>query len=87
MCAICHCTDHATDAHYEAAFANYPQTPADLRVAATRICRAYAIRGICDPMYIANVIAVETGRGDGEHHFYESQSATEAADLIRDTGA
>lgn len=32
--------------------------PADIRRAAERICVAYGIRGICDPMYIANVIAV-----------------------------
>lgn len=46
----------------------YP-IPDDLREAATRIVRAYGIRGICDPMYIANVIAMETGRGNGESEF------------------
>ncbi len=44
--------------------------PDDIRVASERIVSAYGIRGICDPMWIANVIARETGRGDGEHTFY-----------------
>lgn len=39
--------------------------PADLRRAVERIVSSYGIRGICDPGYIANVIARETGRGDG----------------------
>lgn len=43
--------------------------PADIRRLAERICRSYGIRGICDPMYLANIIAVETGRGDGQHSF------------------
>jgi predicted NAD-dependent protein-ADP-ribosyltransferase YbiA (DUF1768 family) len=45
--------------------------PADLRRASERICLAYGIRGICDPMYIANVIAAEIGRGDGRSNFFD----------------
>ena len=45
------------------------QVPKDIRKAAERICRAYGISGICDPGYIANVIAVELGRGDGQSNF------------------
>jgi hypothetical protein len=48
--------------------------PQDIRTAATRLVRAYGIRGICDPLYIANVIARETGRGDGEGNFVEAAS-------------
>lgn len=44
--------------------------PEDIRNAATRIVRAYPIRGICDPMYIVNVLAVELGRGDGQGNFF-----------------
>lgn len=29
------------------------------------VCRRFNIRGICDPMYIANVTAFECGMGDG----------------------
>jgi hypothetical protein len=47
------------------------QIPADLRRASERICLAYGIRGICDPMYIANVIAAEIGRGDGQSNFFD----------------
>ena len=43
--------------------------PPDIRKAAERICQAYSIRGICDPGYIANLIAKETGRGDGCSNF------------------
>ena len=43
--------------------------PADIRKAAERIVGSYGIRGICDPMYIANVIALELGRGDGHSNF------------------
>jgi len=45
--------------------------PADIQRAAERICDAYGIRGICDPGYIANVIALELGRGDGHSRFNE----------------
>ena len=43
--------------------------PADIRKLSERLCRSYNIRGICDPMYIANVIALELGRGDGMGKF------------------
>lgn len=49
--------------------------PDDIRRAATRIVMAYGIRGICDPMYIANVIANETGRGDGQSNFWPTPIA------------
>lgn len=43
--------------------------PADIRAAAEHIVGSYGIRGICDPMYIANVIAMHIGRGDGKSNF------------------
>lgn len=43
--------------------------PEALKTAALRIVHAYAIGGICDPMYIANVIAKELGMGDGLSNF------------------
>lgn len=46
--------------------------PADLRSAAEAICKYHDIRGVCDPMYIANVIAFESGRGDGCGKFNEA---------------
>ena len=45
------------------------QLPENLKRLATRICRSYGIRGVCDPMYIANVAAVELGLGDGLSNF------------------
>lgn len=47
----------------------HPNTPPDIREAAIHIVRAYRITGICDPQYIANVIAMHTGRGDGQSNF------------------
>lgn len=46
---------------------------ADIRSASERICQAYGIRGICDPAYIANIIAMETGKGDGKGNFWDCQ--------------
>lgn len=45
--------------------------PDDIRTASRRICQAFGIRGSCDPMWIANVIAVATKRGDGFSNFTE----------------
>jgi hypothetical protein len=44
--------------------------PEDIRAAAEQVILAYGIQGECDPMYVANVIAKHTGRGDGEHTFW-----------------
>jgi hypothetical protein len=77
QCRLCQSMDHEEGGHFVEAFTN-PVTrepyavPEDLRTAATRICRAYGIKGICDPMYVANVIANETGRGDGCSNFFEA---------------
>ncbi len=48
--------------------------PEDIKAAAIRICDAYGIRGICDPVFISNVIAMNTGRGDGCSNFEEVKS-------------
>lgn len=44
--------------------------PDGIRKLSERICRSYGIGGICDPMYLANIIAVELGLGDGYSNFY-----------------
>jgi hypothetical protein len=59
---------------FEEAFTN-PTTrqpydvPPDIKKAAIDIAGAYNAKGICDPMYIANTIAHNVGRGDGKSHF------------------
>lgn len=45
------------------------EVPIALKRLAIRICRSYGIRGVCDPMYIANVAAMELGLGDGQSNF------------------
>lgn len=53
-----------------AAHREYYQTlPTALRACVERICVKFNIRGICDPMYMANVIAFEFGWGDGQSSF------------------
>lgn len=47
--------------------------PSDLRAVSEKLCRTFNIRGICDPMYIANVAAVEFERGDGCGQFDASR--------------
>lgn len=44
---------------YSEAFKGY-EVPDNLKLASMSICNRYDIKGICDPMYIANVIAKET---------------------------
>ncbi len=53
-----------------------PKTPIDIRKASEHIVRAYRIHGICDPQYIANVIAMHTGRGDGQSNFEHKKKWT-----------
>ena len=77
----------ADEKFFAEAFTNFmtgqPQTlPYDVKRLATRICRAYGIRGICDPMYIANVAALELGRGDGVGNFTDVGLNAEATKLV-----
>lgn len=75
-CHICRCTDHFAHEHWEIAFIR-PTTgkpygvPADIKAAAIAICSSYQVKGICDPMWIANQIAMHTGRGDGQSNFHD----------------
>src|SRR5699024_10243322 len=45
---------------------NVPDT---IRYTAIDVCKKFNIRGLSDPMYISNVVAVETGSGDGRGKF------------------
>lgn len=71
---MCGAPDHITEAHFDAAFidpatGNDHPVPTDIRVAAIDVCRAYGLRGLSDPMYVANIIASRLGRGDGQSNF------------------
>jgi hypothetical protein len=57
-----------TKKYFDAAFKGM-DVPADIRRAAERIISAYGIGGSADPGWIANIIALETGRGDGKSNF------------------
>lgn len=65
-----------SDLWFEEAFADPcreegKDVPRDIKALAKSLCIQHNIRGICDPLYIANVTAVEMGRGDGCGVFYE----------------
>ncbi len=45
--------------------------PQQIANASKGICAAHQIKGACDPMYIANVIAFELGAGDGQGRFFQ----------------
>lgn len=47
----------------------YVQVPSDIRYLAESICTQFNIKGLSDPMYIANIIALETNLGDGFGNF------------------
>ena len=57
---------------FDIAFKGY-DIPEDIRRLSEILCRAYGIYGTADPMYIANVIAKELERGDGQGNFYEDK--------------
>ncbi len=62
-------------------------TPEFFKKRATAICERFFIKGICDPMYIANTIAYHTGLGNGDGQFEEPTEDTltkEAADKAAD---
>ena len=50
-----------------------PDTPERVKNAIKRIYNAYPLdympQGVCDPMYIMNIIALELGIGDGQGNF------------------
>jgi hypothetical protein len=51
------------------------QVPVAIQRASVRLCRSYGIRGICDPMYVANIIALELGLGDGQSNFNQEAAS------------
>lgn len=53
------------------------KVPKDIRQCAEAFCRVFNIKGVCDPMYLANCIAVKLGRGDGSGEFYAGYSDSE----------
>lgn len=50
-----------------------------LRSMSERMCREFNIKGICDPLYVAKIVAFELGIGDGCSNF---TGATVVADTI-----
>lgn len=43
--------------------------PADMRALSEWFCTRFDVRGVCDPMYVANVAAVELQIGNGRGEF------------------
>lgn len=59
------------------------EVPADIRRLSETLCNQFNIRGICDPMYIANVTAFALGRGDGRGVFHDADSDAKATVATR----
>lgn len=53
---------------FQEAFNGY-NVPENIKRISTEICNRFSIFGVCDPMYISNVIAVENNIGDGKGNF------------------
>jgi hypothetical protein len=53
---------------FEEIFKRY-DVPKRIRKISEQNCMRFNIDGICDPMYICNVIAKESSSGDGCSHF------------------
>jgi hypothetical protein len=51
--------------------------PFFIRQLASRICDVFAINGVCDPMYISNIVARRTGCGNGNNEFTYECSGNE----------
>ncbi|MBX8556973.1 hypothetical protein K5D56_25600 [Pseudomonas cichorii] len=66
---------------FDEAFRN-TEIPSTLRIFAEAFCTRFDVRGICDPMYCANVAASETGLGDGAGNFNAFKSPT-GADIAK----
>lgn len=61
---------------FEEALRDSALTPT-LRTFAEAFCMRFDVRGICDPLYCANVAAFETGLGDGCGKFFSDRTPTE----------
>jgi len=58
------------------------RVPDTIRYAAIDLCKEFNIRGLSDPMYISNLIAVETGVGDGKGNFTGEPKGKDEIDKI-----
>ncbi|OAS07725.1 hypothetical protein AYO08_10360 [Pseudomonas putida] len=61
---------------FEEAFKDY-QVPPKIRAFAEAFCIRFNVRGICDPAYCANLVAVELKVGDGCGKFDHDKDADE----------
>jgi len=69
---------------FNEAFKGY-EIPEKIKVISTEICNRFAILGICDPMYISNIIATKNNIGDGMGNFTNDAiiNVTETAKRIQ----
>ena len=57
--------------------------PYKICMAAELVCKRFCITGVCDKMYICNVIAHTSKNGDGEGHFDENPVITNYTEIAR----
>jgi hypothetical protein len=70
-------------AWFEETLSHAPTITPQLRDLSMRICLAFNIRGICDPLYIANVAAIAFKVGDGASKFSGESVAQNAVVIDR----
>jgi hypothetical protein len=62
---------------FDNAFVDYNTITPEIRLFSERVCREFNIVGVCDPAYIANLVATVFSVGDGRGNFTgESVSPT-----------
>lgn len=61
---------------------NEYNVPLRLRRIAITICERFTLGGLCDPMYICNVIAEMSGHGDGNGNFDQRYYDIDKCDVI-----
>ncbi|HHW36819.1 MAG TPA: hypothetical protein GXX18_06200 [Bacillales bacterium] len=66
---------------FDEAFKGY-SVPSNIRMTSEEICKEFNINGICDPMYISNVIANELGLGDGCGNFNNNKPTLEKIEYL-----
>ena len=62
---------------------NFSEVPEKIRKSAELICERFCITGVCDAMYLCNLIAYESGNGDGNGYFKEEPVITRYLDIAR----
>lgn len=76
QCHYCLVVEPLSLPWFAEAFDGY-EVPGAFRRFSEAFCRQFDIRGVCDPMYVANSAAMQVGRGDGRGTFHAHSTVDE----------